>query len=108
MALLTLSDDLTIQHVECGKQGRSAITFVVVGHRFCAALFEGKSRLGPVQGLYLTFFISGLLCVVNSTRRATSTWSCFIIINLKFHQECNTTLALLVSGLYDPLIYKIP
>ncbi|MBU2741301.1 EAL domain-containing protein, partial [Acidithiobacillus albertensis] len=44
------------------------------------------------QGLYLTFFISGLLCVVNSTRRATSTWSCFIIINLKFHQECNTTL----------------
>ena len=57
MALLTLSDDLTIQHVECGKQGRSAITFVVVGHRLCAALFEGESRLGPVQGLYLTFFI---------------------------------------------------
>jgi hypothetical protein len=77
MSLLTLSDDLTIQHVECGKQGRSAITFVVVGHRFC---------------------------VVNSTRRATSTftsqgstpfipstWSYFILINLKFHQECNTT-----------------
>src|SRR6202035_5238977 len=41
VALHVTADDGAVEHVEGGKQGRSAVPFVIVGHRSGAALLHG-------------------------------------------------------------------
>ena len=52
-----IADDLAVEHVQCRKQCRGAIAFVIVGHRPATAFLQGKARLGAVQGLNLAFFV---------------------------------------------------
>ena len=47
--LLTLPNDSSAQHIECGKQGSCAMTLVIVRHGLCPPLLQGKGRLGAVQ-----------------------------------------------------------
>lgn len=43
--------------MEGGKERGGAVPFIVMGHRPAPPLLQGESRLGPLQGLDLTFLI---------------------------------------------------
>ena len=49
VALLALADNLAVKHAECGKERGGAVAFIVMGRGARAALFDGQSRLGPIQ-----------------------------------------------------------
>jgi hypothetical protein len=53
MAGHALADNLALQHVESGKQGRRAVAFVIVGHRPAATALHRQPRLGAVERLNL-------------------------------------------------------
>ena len=57
MALHTLADDLTFQHIKRRKQCRDAVTLVVVGNGAGTSLLHRQPRLGAVQRLDLAFLI---------------------------------------------------
>src|SRR5215472_14419298 len=57
MALHTLADDLTFQHIKRRKQCRDAVTLVVVGDGAGTSLLHRQPRLGAVQRLDLAFLI---------------------------------------------------
>ncbi len=58
MALLTLGDDLAVEHVERGKQRGRTIALVVMRHRGGAALLQWQPRLRAVQRLHLALFVA--------------------------------------------------
>src|SRR5262249_47302948 len=57
VALHAAADDLALEHVEGGEEGRGAVADVVVGHGAAAPLLDRQPRLGPVEGLDLALFI---------------------------------------------------
>lgn len=57
MALHATADDLAIQHVEGGEQGRRAVALVVVRHGADPAFFQRQSRLRSVESLDLAFLV---------------------------------------------------
>jgi hypothetical protein len=57
MARHTVADHLAIEHTESRKQSRRSMANVIVGHRSAPALLQGKTGLGPVESLDLTFFV---------------------------------------------------
>ena len=57
MAPVTLSDDLTLQQLDGGKQRRRSVAFVVMSHRAAASLLQGQPGLGPVQSLNLALLV---------------------------------------------------
>src|SRR5208283_4914209 len=52
------AEHAAVQHVESGKEGRSAIALVIMGQRLAAALLEGQPRLRAIQSLDLAFFVA--------------------------------------------------
>ena len=52
-----LTDNLSIQGIQCREQGGSTMPLVVVGHGSAASFFHGQARLGPLEGLDLTLFV---------------------------------------------------
>src|SRR6516164_1205806 len=67
MALHTLADDLTFQHIKRRKQCRDAVTLVVVGDGAGTSLLHRQPRLGAVQRLDLAHM--GTLTSIGSSRR---------------------------------------
>lgn len=57
MPLHAAARDRASCHIECGKQGRGAIAFIVVDHRAGAALLERQAWLGVVVRLDLRHLI---------------------------------------------------
>jgi hypothetical protein len=57
VALHVAADHRAIQHVQRGEQGGGAVADVVVGHRPCSALLDGKAGLGAVERLDLALFV---------------------------------------------------
>jgi hypothetical protein len=57
MTRITGANHRPVQHVQGGKKARRSIPLVVVGHRPAASLFHRQSRLRPIQGLNLRFFV---------------------------------------------------
>jgi hypothetical protein len=57
VSLLEEAKDLGVKRVQSGKQGRRAITFVVMRHCPAASFLRWQLRLGSVQGSYLAFLI---------------------------------------------------
>ena len=57
MALHVAADDGAIEHVEGGKQRRSAMALVVVGQSAGAALLQRQPGLGAVECLNLALFV---------------------------------------------------
>jgi len=57
MALHASTEDLALKDIEGGKQGRDAMTLVVVGHGAGAAPLHRQSRLRAVERLNLALFI---------------------------------------------------
>src|SRR6266545_4889147 len=53
----TLADDGAVQHIEGGKQGCRAVSFVVMGHGAATTFFHGQPRLRSLQSLNLTLLI---------------------------------------------------
>lgn len=49
--LLTLTDDLTTEHAECGKQRRRAVALVIVGHGGRPPLLQRQSGLCAIGRL---------------------------------------------------------
>src|SRR5262249_19797024 len=63
MALHTLADDLTFQHIKRRKQCRDAVTLVVVGDGAGTSLLHRQPRLGAIQRLDLAHMgICGSRC----------------------------------------------
>ena len=58
VALLALGDDLSVEHVECGKQRGRAIALVVVRHGGCAPFLQRQARLRAIQRLYLALLVT--------------------------------------------------
>ena len=52
-----LADDLAVEDVEGGEQGRGAVAFVIMGHRAATAALHRQSRLGAVECLDLALLI---------------------------------------------------
>ena len=57
VALHAAADDLALQNVERGEQGRRAVAFVVMGHRAGAAFLHRQARLGAVERLDLALLV---------------------------------------------------
>jgi hypothetical protein len=57
MARHALADDLAVEYVEDGEQGRHAVALVVVGHRPATAPPDRQSRLGAVECLDLRLLV---------------------------------------------------
>src|ERR1700676_461259 len=57
MALIALSDHLSLQGVQRRESSCSSIAFVVMGHGSATAFFERQAGLGPIQRLYLTLLV---------------------------------------------------
>src|SRR5208282_5148347 len=57
MARITLADHFALQNFQGGKERGGAMAHVVMGEGAATALLERQTRLGPVQGLNLTFLI---------------------------------------------------
>src|SRR3972149_9534969 len=53
----TIADHLTVAHPEGREQGGCAVAFVIVRHCPAAALLDGETRLGAVEGLDLTLLV---------------------------------------------------
>jgi len=51
------ADDLASLDIECRKQRRRAIAFVVVRHRLSTALLHRQARLRAIEGLNLAFLV---------------------------------------------------
>ena len=49
VALHVAADDGAVENIEGSKQGRGAMTFIIMGHRAAPALFQGQTRLRPVE-----------------------------------------------------------
>src|SRR3984957_14402977 len=58
MPLLAQTDHFSIQSIESGKQRRSAIALVIVGHRTRATTLQLQTRLRAVESLNLTLLIA--------------------------------------------------
>ena len=69
VAALALGHDLTAGHIECGEQGRGAMTDVIVGHAFDIAQAHRQQRLGTLQCLHLGFLIDAQLCLLKKHPR---------------------------------------
>ena len=52
-----LADDLAVERVERGEQGRRAVPLIIMGHRAAAATLHRQPRLGAVERLDLALFI---------------------------------------------------
>lgn len=52
------ANDLSIGDIEGGEEGSGAIALVVMGHGLAASRFDRQARLGAVQCLDLTLFIT--------------------------------------------------
>ena len=59
VALHAAADDLAFKYIESGEQRGGAVTLVIVGHRFGAALLHGKARLGAVERVDLALLVEG-------------------------------------------------
>src|SRR5690242_14396557 len=57
MVLHAAADDLALQDVERGKQGRGAMPLVIMRHCRAAALLHRQTGLGAVERLVLRFFV---------------------------------------------------
>jgi hypothetical protein len=57
VSLLAEAEDLAVKGVQSRKQGRRAVTFIVMRHRLAAPLLQWQPGLGSVQGLYLALLI---------------------------------------------------
>ena len=57
VALHVLSDDRTVQHVECGEECRRAVALVIMGHGAGAAPLHRQAGLGAVKRLDLRLLI---------------------------------------------------
>ena len=57
VALHAAADDLALEHVERGEQGRRAVALVVVGHGAAAALLQRQAGLGAVERLDLALLV---------------------------------------------------
>jgi hypothetical protein len=53
MAAHALADDLAVEHVERGEQGRRAMALIIMGHRTAAAALHRQPRLSAVERLDL-------------------------------------------------------
>lgn len=58
VALLALTDDLAVQHVQRGEQRGRAVALIVVRHRLCSPLLQRQPRLRAVQRLHLALFVA--------------------------------------------------
>jgi hypothetical protein len=58
MARHTSPDNRAIQHVQRRKQGRGAISLVVVGHGAGTPLLHRQPWLGAIEGLDLALFVN--------------------------------------------------
>jgi len=54
---MAFTDDLALQRVQRGEQSCCSVAFVIVGQSSATPLFEGQSRLRPVQRLNLALFV---------------------------------------------------
>lgn len=52
-----ITDDFAIEHTQSRKQRSCAVALVVVRHGPTSAFLQGKTRLGTVEGLNLTFLV---------------------------------------------------
>ena len=57
VAAHALADDLAVEEVEGGDQGRGAVTCVIMGQRAATAALHRQPRLGAVERLDLALFI---------------------------------------------------
>jgi len=57
MALHAATDNLALENIECGEEGRRAVAFVIMGHRAGAPFLHRQSWLCAVEGLDLRFLI---------------------------------------------------
>ena len=53
VAAHALADDLAVEDVEGGEQGRGAMALIIVGHRAATAALHWQPRLGAVERLNL-------------------------------------------------------
>src|SRR5713226_1629315 len=54
----TVTDNLTIEHAEGGKQRGRTVALIIVSHRPATALLHGQTRLGSIESLDLALLVN--------------------------------------------------